>query len=364
MHFKLEVLLNKLVIGFQEQEPLTFAIGDHQSTSVTIRPLTIEEKEKHKGELLMCTALTEQEPSSDVRLMFERLRSNQMPEGFKKLKENSAIDEAGRIQQNYTPALDLFPEEFQKFASAVHRKLNESIRLTAKVIRWRWAIKSSHKPINSTRGTCWSFDKQTWLPMPADLRLFGGGFEFYFKVSPRLRREMEALMNAGQSEPLSHEIFLEAWGLRSGNPRSSLIIGMCAAEIGFKQCIGKLVPDAEWLANNVPTPPLDRMLSTYLPLLPAKLKIEGRVLKPSRRIRTAIKNGIEARNRTVHVGSEPPKGEFLEELLLSIRDLLYLFDFYCGFEWALEYIRDEVREEMVREFGLVFTNSWSTIDLT
>lgn len=175
---------------------------------------------------------------------------------------------------------------------------------------------------------------------------------------------MEAMMNAGDSEPLGHELFLEAWGLRWGNPRSSLIIGMCAAEIGFKQCIGKLVPDAEWLANNVPTPPLDRMLSTYLPLLPAKLKIEGRVLKPSARIRNAIKKGIEVRNRTVHVGSEPPKGEFLEELLLSIRDLLYLLDFYCGFQWALEYIRDEVRAEMVREFGLVFTNPWSTVDLT
>src|SRR5215212_7516952 len=111
MQFKLEVLLNKLAIGFQEQEPLTFSIGDQQGTSVTIRPLTIEEKEKHKGELLMCTALTEKEPSSDVRVIFERLRKNQMPEGFKKPKENSAIDAEGRIQPNYTPALGLFPQQ-------------------------------------------------------------------------------------------------------------------------------------------------------------------------------------------------------------------------------------------------------------
>ena len=200
--------------------------------------------------------------------------------------------------------------------------------------------------------------------MPRDLYYFGGGFEFYFKVSSRLHDEMEALMNAGNSEPLGHELFLEAWGLRSENPRSALIIGMSAAEVGFKQCIGKLVPEAEWLANNCPTPPLDRMLSTYLPLLPAKLRIEEHVLKPSGRIRSAIRKGIEARNRTAHVGSESPKAEFLEELLLSIRDLLYLLDFYCGFEWALEYIRDEVRQEMVKEFGLVTTNPWSTIDLT
>ncbi len=276
----------------------------------TIRPLTIEEKEKYKGELLVCTALTEEEPSSDVRVMFERLGNNQMPEGFKKLKENDAIDAEGRIRPNHTPALGVFPEQFQVFTSQVHHKLSELIRLTAKVIRWRWAIKSSHKPINLTRGVVWSFDNQNWLAMPRDIYLVGSvEILFHFRVSPRLHDEMEALIKAGNNEPLGHELFLEAWGLRSGNPRSALIIGMSAAEVGFKQCIGRLVPDAEWLANNAPTPPLDRMLSTYLPLLPAKLRIEGSVLKPSLRIRSAIKKGIEARNHTVHVGSEPPWGE-------------------------------------------------------
>jgi hypothetical protein len=66
------------------------------------------------------------------------------------------------------------------------------------------------------------------------------------------------------------------------------------------------VPDAEWLANNVPTPPLDKLVSNYLPMLPAKLKIEGKVLKPSKRIRSAIRKGIEARNASVHAGTEPP----------------------------------------------------------
>jgi hypothetical protein len=183
MHFKLEVLLNKLAIGFQEQEPLTFSIAD-QDISVTIRLLMIEEKEKQQGDLLMCTALTEKEPSTDIRLMFERLRNNRTPEGFKSLKDNNAIDEEGRIKANYTPALDLFPQQFQEFASELQRKLNEAIRLTARVIRWRWALKSSHKPINSTRGTSWSFDNQTWMRMPTDLHFLGGGFEFFSRSLP------------------------------------------------------------------------------------------------------------------------------------------------------------------------------------
>jgi hypothetical protein len=365
VYFKLEVLLNELAIGFREQEPLIFALGEKLG-SVTIRQLTIEEKEKYKGQLLVCTAFTEDEPSSDVHVMFERLANNLMPEDFKKLndkQEYSVIDAAGQIQPNHTPDLGLFPKQFQKFSSQVHRRLIESIELTAKVIRWRRTIKSSHKPINSTWGVSWSFDGQNWHRMPYRL---SGEIEtkFHFKISAKAHHELQELIKAGENEPLGHELFLEAWELRSRNPRSALIIGMSAAEVGFKQCIGKLVPDAEWLANNAPTPPLDKMLSSYLPLLPAKLRIEGNVLKPTRRIRSAIKKGIDARNHCVHVGNEPPKGKDLKELLLSIRDLLYLLDFYCGFEWALEYIRDEVREEMVREFGLRSTNPWSTIDLT
>src|SRR5215213_2408455 len=258
---------------------------------------------------------------------------------------------------------DLFPVQFQEFASAVHHRLVESIRLTARLIRWRWAIKTSHKPIHSTWGVSWSFDGQDWRRMPytmsGDLE-----FDFPFPVSAKAHNEMERLIKACENEPLGHELFLEAWELRSNNPRSELIIGMSAAEVGLKQCIGKLVPDAGWLANNVPTPPLDKLLSNYLPMLPAKLKIEGRVLKPSKMIRSAIRKGIEARNASVHIGTEPPKLPELKELLLAIRDLLYLLDFYCGFEWALDQIRDEVRQEMVNEFGLKTTKSFSVIEIS
>jgi len=113
-----------------------------------------------------------------------------------------------------------------------------------------------------------------------------------------------------------------------------------------------LVPAAEWLANHVPSPPLTKMISEYLPSLPAKLKIQGRVLPPPTRIRAQLQKGVESRNNTIHVGSAAPSVKDIEELLLSIRDLLYLFDLYCGFEWALEKIREEVKEAMIVESQL------------
>ncbi|HEY6806142.1 MAG TPA: hypothetical protein VI306_21360 [Pyrinomonadaceae bacterium] len=360
MYFKLEVILNKLIIGFDNQQPLIFQTGDKQGTSVTIRLPTSEEKQKHKGEFLVCTALTEEEPTSEVRTVFQKLPQKPLPDTLNATEVTNLRMQGKLRSKNQASKL---PNALEDFTSKIHHKLADSVRRTARIIRWRWAMNIQHEPIKSTLGVYWSSDNKTWFPLPRELYLMGGHFEFYFQPSARMRSEMESLIKAGNNEPLGHELFLEAWELRKSNPRSALIIGMSAAEVGFKQCIGKLVPDAEWLATNAPTPPLDKMLSNYLPELPAKLTIEERVLKPSRTIRSAIRKGIAARNSTVHVGSKAPRWDDLEELLLSIRDFLYLLDYYCGFEWALEYIRDEVRAEMVTEFELKSTNPYSTIDL-
>jgi hypothetical protein len=358
MYFRLEHLLNELTIGFKEQEAISFAFGDEQNTRVTIRALTAEEKEQYKGErLLSCTAVTQKEPSTEIQEIFAGLAVNRLPAGLKKYKRKGdrrqePFDDKGRAADNRLPSASLFPKEFQSFESELLHELTERIGKTVRIIRWRNAFKTKHNPTRFTRGVSWSFDNERWHAMPHNLSIEGGAFLFDFPLTDEVHREMEKLILEKVSEPLGHELFLEAWELRSRNPRSALIIGMSAAEVGFKQCFGKLVPDAEWLANNVPTPPLSKMLSEYLPLLPVRLKIQGRVLKPPKRIRTAIQNGTKARNETVHVGSNPPKASELRELLLSIRDLLYLLDGYSGFEWAFENLRDETKKEMIREFDL------------
>jgi hypothetical protein len=159
---------------------------------------------------------------------------------------------------------------------------------------------------------------------------------------------MESFLKAETNEPLGHELFLEAWNERHTNPRSALILVIAAAEVGFKECVGRLVPEAEWLVNHVPSPPLHTMFSEYLPLLPAKRMFQGKVLPPPKKILSVLRRGIEARNETTHVGTPPPKADELHELLLSVCDLLYLLDYYCGHDWGIGNIRHEVREEMER----------------
>jgi hypothetical protein len=286
-----------------------------------------------------------------------------MPEGFKKPKmANSAfeqdgheyIDSEGRIKGTHMPPASLFPGCFQIFESQLLHRLTECIRQTVKIIRWRKAINSSHNPVRFTRGMSWSFDGQEWHGMPASIS-YRISLNLPPSCSPKLQDEIESLIRADADELLGHDLFLEAWQNKDTNPRSALIIGIAAAEVAFKQCVVKLVPDAEWLITECPSPPLTIMLSRYLPSLPVKLKIQGHVVRPPKTIRQALEDGIKARNKTTHAGVAPPNGEELEKVLLSVRDLLYLLDYYCGFSWAFGNIRPEVQEEMIKEFKLTTT---------
>ena len=364
MNFKLEVVLEPLFITIHQ--PYTLSNLDHEEhTAITIRPLERSELELSRHQQnFMCTAIMERNVSSHVHEVFARLANGLMPEDFDLSKHPwvKNIDSTGRVKGNSAVSRQLFPKDFQDLCSAVHHELSDLVKRAVKLLRWRMAIRGSHNPILSSCGASWSFDDRAWYPLPDDIR---GEIELHVapRISDKVHRETETMIKTGLSEPLGHELFLEAWQLRRSNPRSALIIGMAAAEVGFKQCIGKLVPHAEWLANNVPSPPLDKMLSQYLPQLPTKLTIEGKVLKPSKRIRRAIKEGIDARNLTVHRGGELQPTEQLKEILLSVRDLLYLLDYYCGFGWALDYIRDEIRQEMVTEFDLKTTKPFSVIEL-
>lgn len=88
------------------------------------------------------------------------------------------------------------------------------------------------------------------------------------------------------------------------------------------------------------------MLTNYLPQLPAKQKIGGKVLAPPSALRTVLDSGIQTRNTIAH---RPVAGESLSteldttavvNLLDAVSDILWLLDYYCGQKWALDYLSE------------------------
>ncbi len=51
-----------------------------------------------------------------------------------------------------------------------------------------------------------------------------------------------------------------------------------------------------------------------------------------------LDQGVAARNRVVHIGAAPPARDELVVLLRAVRDVLYLFDYQRGNDWASAYL--------------------------
>lgn len=239
-----------------------------------------------------------------------------------------------------------FPDYFQLFIKSTQKRLSESVHVFISAIRWRMDLVGSNKPIR--------FGKFEWSKEGMDWQEFKYSFSFphvdIFKglnQSEKLpKNDIEELLKEFRKEPVHHILFRESWELRYAHPRSAIVVGVSAAEVAMKECISTLVPDAQWLAEEAPTPPLAKMMSNYLPMLPAKNKFNGEVLALPSRVRKEIQSGVEIRNKVVHAGLDAPNHEKIESILLAVKDFLWLIDYYCGYSWSVSHIREKTLGEM------------------
>jgi hypothetical protein len=243
------------------------------------------------------------------------------------------------------------PQLYRDFQSSVYDDLYRSIHRTFRLLRWRYALEGPHNPLQLTLDIQYSRDGQNWLAAPftatASLeirfeRRIGQHDKDPAVVAPNVRDLSEGVVD----EPTGHALFREAWEQRGLNRRSALVMGIAAAEVGLKECIVHLSPETRWLLDNVPSPPVDKMLAQYWKVLPKMPLANKQKLRIPRSLIKYIKLGIEMRNRIVHLGDEEIDHEELRKILESIRDVLFIFDCAQGHFWAIEYVRPEVRKEI------------------
>jgi hypothetical protein len=215
---------------------------------------------------------------------------------------------------------------------------------TVKTLRWVLGSENEHWPFNPWRWE-WTIDGTAWNHIPINVTATGSA-RVVPGMSDEAARRVETLVEAGRAEPLGHELWREAWGQVGTNPRSALILGIAAAEVGFKRFAADLVPDAAWLLSELPSPPLVKMLSEYLPALPVKHRVANRVLRPPKSMRNRLDDGVRLRNDIVHGRRDTATGVEVLPILESVRDLLYLLDYYSGQLWALDRVSTEIRDEL------------------
>jgi hypothetical protein len=208
---------------------------------------------------------------------------------------------------------------------------------TTSILRWRSGL--SEGPIDPFRnwGEYLSQDGESWIEihMARSLKATFVLAPRLIEASPDFEHEVVGLISEKSEEPLGHQLFREAWNQRSSHPRSALVIGVAAAEIGLKKLIGNHVPQAGWS--------LRRLLKKYLPFVPAKAKFQSKKIAPPDILIKKLELAINCRDKVIHAGEPPPQSEKLEEMLRAVDDFLWICDAYAGHLWVAGYISTETR---------------------
>jgi hypothetical protein len=321
--------------------PLVF---DYGQLRVELAPPTVAEEEVgYSSDTGLGSAILERTPPPKVGPMFEALARGEFPEGSNPERDRDYYDAAtARPVPKWVLPLHIMPPAFIDYAHEVHRDLWSYATRTVRVLRWRLDHEGPHNPF-ATRGDFWSLDGATWERMPSET---SASVRQLWSLAPKETpaREVSAIVSAGGDEPLSHQLFREALLQREQNPRSALVIGVSAVEVAVKECIATLDSQAAWLVQQLPTPPVDRMLREYVPTLRATNAIDGKVLPPPTELLEELKKAILWRNRVTHGGrldvSADRVARFLE---LAAHDILWLLTYYAGTEWALENVKNKTR---------------------
>lgn len=216
------------------------------------------------------------------------------------------------------------------------------LHLVGTALRWRFGLFGDDPVFASTHITVELHDGNVveLTPMPSAVMGDDTG-----AIGPDGLRLVAELVGASVQQPLAHELWRESWNLRHASPRSSLVVGVAAAEVGFKQLVALLVPDAKTLVEHVLSPPLDIMIRRVLPGLPIRSGLEPEKRCPQH-LRKRVAEAVEVRNLVVHRGTAPQID--LRSTLLDIRDFLYLLDYHAGYGWALELLSKRTHADLVR----------------
>ena len=258
----------------------------------------------------------------------------------------SALDDDDRGDFEMGAALALWiapPVDLAEFLDGAHRELRLRVQRVAGLLAWRLYLPElTARPFRPVIE--WSVDQREWV---ADLYEEGGISAIGpIVVSTDAPSDLieEALGSGPEREPLGHELLAEAVSVGHGSPRSALIHALTAAEVGVRSFVSSRGrPDVAWLLSQPQAPPLDALLAHYLAFCTERRTKAGHVLP--RGLRKTIREGVESRNKVVHMGEPPPSNYTLHQLLSAVGDLLYILDWFDGNEWALDHVSTEHSDE-------------------
>ena len=237
----------------------------------------------------------------------------------------------------------------QEAVGNVCKDMQSFIVRTLRLLRWRTRSPGRPYPIRATVGFRWSLDGLDWKPVAQYLSMKIKQLENPPKLTDEATEFVRTAILGDLDEPLGHELLREAWTNCDTNLRSAIVLAVAAAEVGFKQFASKMLPDTAWVLENLQSPPLVRMLELF-PWDKLKLEINGQPVTVPDLIRDELKKAITLRNEIVHGRSGSLTKDTTEEVLYSVRDLLYFLDALVDRKvWAFGHVSAGARQHFANK---------------
>lgn len=261
------------------------------------------------------------------------------------------------IDEHNSHDFDGYPSEYGELMLEVYGRLDSLASRSLDLVAWRFGLGGGPTRLSSSVAVMrWRFGQiadraidpfhQSFSQIPYGIVWLGRPNLCTIKMTESEQKQLSSILESPGAAPLGHALLRESWRHKDANPRSALVMGVAAAETGLKECVTVLSPATTWLIENLPAPPLAKIMKEYLPLLKAKNTFGGKVLPPPKNIRRSLHKMIECRNEVVHGKPTSLSAEALNEGLSAVRDLLYLLDFYQGLDWALELLSENCRDAL------------------
>jgi len=329
----------------RRSDPASFEVHDDHEIVVALRPSTPEEVDRlsHKQgvsrarvQVARAEALVEFDPPAKILAAFKALDERRLPDDSPPRgewpRDFGYISEDLKIEGSYVVPAMVLSQGLQEFIRQTEAELRRATRLVFETVRWRLALRGPHDPVQF--GTAyWSMDGVEWERLA---RLTSVSLSDW--RPPRIDRreaDVQALVDVEAREPLAHALWHEASQQRSANPRSALLIGISALEVGIKHYAAVCIPDAEWLILEAQSPPIVRLLAEFLPGLQPP---QGKGFSaPDKDTLDTIRKGVHVRNEVTHKGVAALKPGFVDRVLSTVRRLLWQLDAAAGMDWAGEY---------------------------
>ncbi|MBO3753079.1 hypothetical protein J5X84_44165 [Streptosporangiaceae bacterium NEAU-GS5] len=229
------------------------------------------------------------------------------------------------------------PAHLRDLLLTIHDALDAACTTVVHMLRWRRQLNIPARPYTSSIFE-YSMSDASWRQLHLPGRLTSSVALAGTLFSPKLESEISRLANQHERMPIGHELIIEASELAIESPRSALLLSVSALEVGFKRLVSQLVTHSEWLVTNVPTPPLSQMLRDYFPLLPVTNTVPGSTGHLRKSVLDSVTVMVRLRNELAHKGATNLSRERLHGWLRLVEQMLYLFDYYAGHEWALSKI--------------------------